>query len=349
MARTVKIKSLRTDEPPCCFSLPHEYEVKLAEFSPDSSKIAVVTKYDAPGCFFILDVIKKQKGDNAIISPKAFMFPCESITFVPGKEKVIVADQKSVKVVNISTGQAEHEIALDHFKYIRAYYLQGATTLLALLNNGIAKRVNLSTNEDLSDITYQSGSIGGNAGWGARMGNTSALSGNKMVIISDDNSVDAKTGDNSVGVYDATTGEKKIVVPTDLVKRASTVALSPDGKVLGFAHRTRYVSIVDAETAELKHTVPNKSSGSIVSITFSQDNRFMLVRPCWNGGPVTLYDVQTGESKFEFEGRMHTSGVFSTAGDYVVVSSCDLSKVMIVRRIIAQSAQSSQDSKCIIS
>ncbi len=343
---TIMLKHIDSREEPVCFE--HRSSEMLAAFSSDSKRAAVSSRYHANnGALIILDVVKGKIEKEIPTNDKGWHF----LSFASGDTKVITVGYSSVHIFNSDTGEIERKI--DEYSDNIGICFFKENVLMALLHNGVIKSVDLGTLKDLPDITC----LDAPKAWDSWVGSASAL-GNRVVIVGEA---------DDVNVYDAQTGHKIVKMPMGRVSdfhnryhvRRTGLSSSGDTLVLGLQGNRgekAMVAIADIKGCSGIHTfnleICFKEDGLLSpinapAIKLSPDDRSMLVEPGdWNcTGPAVIYDVQTGEKKFEFEGgeKNSTYGLFSPNGEYVVAASDGI--VQIARRIIAQSLQASGPSE----
>ena len=132
-------------------------------------------------------------------------------------------------------------------------------------------------------------------------------------------------GGDKVRVWDLLTG-KQIAVTKEAPGSISSMAISPDGKLIATGDYASYVKVWDATTGEQKFS--NKSA-QVFSVAFSPDSTLLAAES--GSRSLTLFDVRTGD-KIPLKGSMATARFsrpfFLPDGKHM---ACDVSKDDSVR------------------
>ena len=137
------------------------------------------------------------------------------------------------------------------------------------------------------------------------------------IAVSSDGSILARGAFRAVQIWDAASGEIKILDGhTDWV---GSVALSPDGATLASSSEGERGTILlwDTASGQLKATL----DGGVGSMVFSPDGT-VLASGSWDGG-VRLWDAASGQPKATLEGQGVLSKAFSPDGVTLASGSID--------------------------
>ncbi|TFL04891.1 quinon protein alcohol dehydrogenase-like superfamily, partial [Pterulicium gracile] len=144
---------------------------------------------------------------------------------------------------------------------------------------------------------------------------------NSVAFSPDGTWVVSGLGDNSVRIWDASTGEEKHKLDGH-TRGVTSVAFSPDGTRVVSGSRDNSVRIWDASTGKEKHELDGHAKW-VSSVAFSPDGTRVVSGSYDNS--VRIWDTSTSEEKHKLDG--HTNGVssvaFSPDGTRVVSGSWD--------------------------
>jgi WD40 repeat protein len=133
------------------------------------------------------------------------------------------------------------------------------------------------------------------------------------------------SGDNTIRIWDAATGERKARIPH--TNPVYCIAFSPDSKTLASGGSDGAVTLWDVASGEKKKTLPDVTSGAVVWIRFAPDGHAVAtfgLREVRTTDPV-IWDVTSGKQLASLQG--HTDKVnalaFSPDGKTVVTVSKD--------------------------
>jgi WD40 repeat protein len=125
---------------------------------------------------------------------------------------------------------------------------------------------------------------------------------------------------DSAIVYDFKTKKKIIRLPINADEGRGfgvSLAISPDGKWIGFGEDNRVVNLYSTETWKLKYTFSFEEGwcgGCSTALTFSPDSKFVYMAS--HNGPLKKYDLSTGKITKVYEENLEdlTSLVISSDG-----------------------------------
>ena len=230
-------------------------------------------------------------------------FYCHYLDFTPDSEKVVASDGKTIRIVNCGNGQIEREIKNDN---LTTCFIKEAT-LYALLKNGIANRMNLTTLEQESDVQYTAPVLRQ-----VRPGMFVGTSSDKVALLHENNRNDV------ISIHDIKTG--KILNSLYFQEAEATVdnhiVLSPNGEklvvdaCLGKGGLSGQFCIADIEKPwDEKRKLISFGEQAVAAFSFAPNNRDVLVVS--SGGEAAIFDTDTGAMTFKFPCKSARFGLFS--------------------------------------
>lgn len=298
----------------------YDYAPHHATCASDSSKAAVSVGSSELECGF--SVLELEK-NNHYTKQYAKDMQCRFIAFTPDNEHVIAVDEHEVRIVNCTTGdQKKMELGVQDSQDeeqedpIAACFLKEAT-LYALLRSGVARRVNVTTGENVPPLNYSQVKM-----LTGRWGTTVSTSDERVAII---NNTQHNSKQDVISVHDIKTGECISQLSRKEILMMRQVALSPNGKKFACdgmsAARAGYICIANVDRADTddKQIMIRFGKFCSRSIAFSPDSDCVLA-VSGDGDRASIFNARDGSELYTFVLRhIAESGRFSHDGSMALV------------------------------